>query len=48
MCPCGGVLEIAELTSGRFRMKCLSCGRYEIFQRYRVSPDRQRQSPSGD
>jgi len=31
ICPCGGKVSQAELTSGRERRNCADCGRYEIF-----------------
>jgi len=31
ICPCGGKVSQAELTSGRERRSCADCGRYEIF-----------------
>lgn len=34
-CRCGGLISQAELTSGRERGHCLSCGAYEIFERQR-------------
>lgn len=31
-CMCGGLIEVASLTSGRSRWCCRSCGRYEVFE----------------
>jgi hypothetical protein len=33
ICKCGGVVAQAELTSGRERWSCSSCGRYEIMEK---------------
>ena len=38
ICPCGGFVDVADLTSGRIRMACRACGRYEITEGKRL-PD---------
>ena len=48
-CRCGGLISQAELTSGRERWHCLSCGAYEIFERPRrldLTPDGRYDSPA--
>ena len=31
LCPCGGLVDVADLTRNRTRYWCRACGRYEIF-----------------